>query len=139
MITGSELCEKAKLGETCNQDAPCNANGDLFCDYPADDTELTQGTCVKCPEEYPEGCSADGFATSSQGQLNCREACRLECYGAGDSSLYVNGEYIPSQPLDGTMQGTAKLNASGELIDCSDEFVLSTSTLCAGAEGAFTQ
>jgi hypothetical protein len=135
--TGSELCEKQKLGETCNQDNLCSQDGNLFCDYPADDTELTEGTCKKCPDEYPEGCAADGFASSVQGKLNCRETCRLGCSGAADSSLYVNGEYYPTQPIDCTMQETPKLNATGELIDCSDDFVGSTTSTCPGAEGAF--
>lgn len=117
-----------KEGESCTQDSYCTS-GELFCDYEPDNLE--EGTCRKCPID-PAVCIDETFALTEQGRLNCRE-CYLGCYGAAASNLLVDGESIPSQPIDATMQ-TSKQSATGRLIDCS-ELTLDTSNLCANAEG----
>lgn len=125
-----ELCESNKNGGACSQDSHCTP-GSLFCDYAADDTEYKDGTCKRCPTNTDE-CFEDGFATSIQGQHNCRD-CRLFCYGAGVSKLLVDGEPILSQPIDSAIQ-TSQKSASGPLHDCS-YLILDQETICSGAEG----
>jgi hypothetical protein len=113
------LRELNKEGESCSQDDQCTA-GELFCDYDPDDTELVDGTCKKCPIDL-DGCYEEGFAASVQGRKNCR-GCTLDCYSAAASKLWIDGEVILSQPLDGAIQSSHQ-NASGQLVDCSISLV----------------
>jgi hypothetical protein len=126
------LCELNKEGESCSQywNNQCTA-GELFCDYHDNDTELVDGTCRKCPTD-PNRCIEEGFAASVQGQKNCR-ACTLGCYDAAASKLWIDGELILSQPLDGAIQ-SAHQNASGHLYDCSI-LAADPQNTCPGAEG----
>lgn len=124
----SELCEMGKKGETCNQDEYCTA-GELFCDYEANN--LDEGTCRECPSD-PADCMDESFIVTEQGRLNCRE-CYLGCYGAAASKLWVDGEYMNSQPIDSTIQ-TSKQAATAPLVDCTD-LTLDTSNLCPEGEG----
>jgi hypothetical protein len=126
-----ELCEKNKEGESCSEDSQCTP-GELFCDYDASDSDLTQGTCRMCPDD-PELCYQEGFTATDQGKMNCRDYCYMGCYGAAASKLWIDGEALLSQPLDGGTQ-KSHLNASGLLHDCSD-LILDPRNTCAGAEG----
>ncbi|KAL7484675.1 hypothetical protein ACHAW6_010307 [Cyclotella cf. meneghiniana] len=125
-----DLCESNKEGEACSQDNQCTP-GALFCDYAANDTEYASGTCKRCPTR-PDECSQEGFATSVQGQYNCRD-CRLYCDGASVSKVWVEGEPISSQPINGAIQASHQ-TASGAMYDCS-KLILDPNNVCPGAEG----
>ncbi|KAL3801630.1 hypothetical protein HJC23_013135 [Cyclotella cryptica] len=125
-----DLCESNEEGEACSQDSQCTP-GALYCDYAADDSKYTDGTCKRCPTN-PDECFEEGFATSVQGQHNCRD-CRLFCYGAGVSKVWVEGEPILSQPIDSAIQAS-HMTASGPIHDCSN-LILDPKATCLEAEG----
>ena len=126
------MCEAKQEGESCDENDKC-APGQHFCDYASDDMYRNSdtGTCKLCPANIEE-CSNDGFTTSTQGQLNCKN-CRLVCWEISASKLWVGGELISSKPIGDSVQSSYQ-NASGALHDCS-VLELDAKTICPGAEG----